>query len=642
MKSKSVLFFLKSPFVWLLLILATNHDYATAQDCTTPIDQSSFMANADDDGVTRYFDADIFLWPNGDLIGGHGYWFGTSDFCESELVSRVSTNNGATDWPGPGATIFNYSHPAFIPTSPGQVTYGVHSPSFLISADKTKMHMFFLVKSKGTDCLNFECEVELGQSCFNFENRIFQSEIELSGDYDPQNWSSPVEISEAITGYNIMNNARAIRLSNGIIALAVTVSEEINTSPTNFRSYLLYSADEGQTWSRTAEVSISDDLASTGSMRRGFLEPDIVEIIENGIQKVMMVMRVNNPQVRYNTIPIYNLSGDWELPPLSTFPPSGDFPDVAHNSPVSIERINCNDDLLIIFNEKTNEPTGTSNGDRNRLVSMVSSDEGQTWSQFNVIESNSNPISAYSYVSITQQNNKILLSYYRRNITGNYSTFYRRKSISSFYDTDNPLVYDCYYDENCIDLTACQEEEDYGFIFLQHEDESEINYQWSFPLGSSAIEINNGKGVVNASEGLYTVTMTNSNGFHEIRTFDILADCCNSCAPPRNLDCNYDEGSVTLEWDHVQEDVEYILQIYPNSSACCSGVESPVPLPIYPEGNSYSFPLEDFTCFSWQVSTICKDGVSESEPSTLMCFVHGECFPAGGHHHNLENQINKR
>lgn len=415
---------------------------SNAQSCcsTAPVSQFSFLANADVEMVDRYFDADVFVWPNGDLIGGHGFWVGLNDFCESKLMTRVSTDGGMT-WAPPGSTVFDKTHPAFVPASPTQETYGLHSPSFLKSADGTKLHVFFLVKSRNVTCNTaVTCPTFATTGCTPFENRVFRSEISLSGTYNAANWSAPVEVTSTIPGYNIMNNARAIRLSNGTIALAVTVSQTINSSltTTNFRSYVAYSADEGLTWSRTGEVSVTNSQAN-GGLDRGFMEPEIVEINNGGVQKILMVMRVNNPNPRYNTIPINSLSGPWDFANGSAniplFPPAGSFPNVANNSPVSLERIPCSGDLLLIFNEETNAQSNSRS--RNKLMSMISTDEGQTWGQKRDLEVYPNspaPIIDNSYVSITMEGDKALLTYYQKGVSGKYSTGFRAKSISEFYD----------------------------------------------------------------------------------------------------------------------------------------------------------------------------------------------------------------
>ncbi|MEO0581792.1 MAG: hypothetical protein AAF135_06195 [Bacteroidota bacterium] len=42
------------------------------------------------------------------------------------------------------------------------------------------------------------------------------------------NWSTPVWVDNDQVGYNVINNARAIRLSNGVIALAIEISPKID------------------------------------------------------------------------------------------------------------------------------------------------------------------------------------------------------------------------------------------------------------------------------------------------------------------------------------------------------------------------------------------------------------------------------
>jgi len=260
---------------------------------------------------------------------------------------------------------------------------------------------FFLVKYRfsapGQTCPG-GCTKDFGPC--RYENRIYRSEISLSGYYDPANWSTPVWVGNGQVGYNVINNARAIRLSNGMIALAIAISPTINrfNCATNFRSYVSFSSDEGLTWDNTQEIETTIGVCRNQTFERGFMEPEIVEITHNGAQKILIVMRTATTSPYYNRIPINNLLGNWELPFLTPFPDATsnpNFPLVASNSPVSIERIPCTGHLLMILNESTNDR------DRDKLRTMISTDEGQTWGQLKSLRFATTPLLGHSYASIT-------------------------------------------------------------------------------------------------------------------------------------------------------------------------------------------------------------------------------------------------
>ena len=172
------------------------------------------------------------------------------------------------------------------------------------------------------------------------------------------------------------------------------------------------------------------------------------------------------------------------------------------------------------------------------------------------------------------------------------------------------------------DLTACAEEGDYGFIAI----ECEVDFEWQLPAGSTALIYTSEKHsvVVNASEGVYTVTMTDAQGCLEERTFEIVADCCpaSPCelTAPTNLGCERNAlGGYRLTWDNVAGASGYIVTFVPNGEQgnCCFG----------PPGTEVTYqvvkPFVDLTtipfCAAWSVTAICSEGVL-SEPSEFVCF----------------------
>ena len=177
------------------------------------------------------------------------------------------------------------------------------------------------------------------------------------------------------------------------------------------------------------------------------------------------------------------------------------------------------------------------------------------------------------------------------------------------------------------DLTACADEENFGFIHFDCEDD--LEFEWDFPQGSTALETCGGATILQASEGTYTVTITdesNSNSQCEsVETFEITSDCCIACRAPTGLDCktsNQINQFVRLGWDEVFNATDYEITIVTDSSQpnfCgCSGVTNTTA--TFNTGGIpyYDYLINPFSCFSWTVKAICEDGVSES--SSIMCY----------------------
>ncbi len=163
------------------------------------------------------------------------------------------------------------------------------------------------------------------------------------------------------------------------------------------------------------------------------------------------------------------------------------------------------------------------------------------------------------------------------------------------------------------DLTACQEEGDYGFIFIQCAE----SFEWTLPANSQAIELTNGinSAILNAGEGLYTVTVTDAEGCTEVLSYEVVADCCDpkpSCeaSVPENLRCETKNGTQTrLVWDPVPGATGYAITIEVNAPKCCpNGVPYTINTPsILDNYYNISSTLQG-ECFLWSVAAFCKDG----------------------------------
>ncbi len=218
---------------------------------------------------------------------------------------------------------------------------------------------------------------------------------------------------------------------------------------------------------------------------------------------------------------------------------------------------------------------------------------------------------------------------------------------------DNIILESMEGDFSCLertDPTACADEEDYGYIHLECVGDG-LEYEWSFPDDSDAFVVSceNSLSVLNAGEGLYSVTITDENDCIEIKEFEIEQVCCDDilCGvdAPINLDCDNTLGAVLLSWDPISGADHYEIQIDINDPTSCG-------CPISPNGNisildetgipQYLYETDiSNACFAWRVRAVCANGI-ESPDSEIMCFGHFKCEPAegfggGGHERGLEN-----
>jgi len=153
-------------------------------------------------------------------------------------------------------------------------------------------------------------------------------------------------------------------------------------------------------------------------------------------------------------------------------------------------------------------------------------------------------------------------------------------------------------------LSACSEENTYGYIHLKCP--AANSYTWDLPNNSDAFEIsgNGSSTILNAGEGVYSVTITDGNGCSEVKTYEIEEDCCEEdCGAPTGLDCSGFGTFAQLSWNAVPGATSYYVTINPNSS-CCGGNAS----------TNIIYPLTLGTTQTGPVT------------SSSRCYKDGECF----------------
>jgi photosystem II stability/assembly factor-like uncharacterized protein len=206
-------------------------------------------------------------------------------------------------------------------------------------------------------------------------------------------------------GYFVVNNDRIVRLSDG--RLVVPAAYHRNKSPSeqtilyDSRSTAMFflSDDEGRTW---REGKGRCDLPFHRYSSAGLQEPGVIELT-NG---VLWAWARTDLCYQYEMFS-FDRGETWTTPQPSRF--------TSPCSPMSVKRIPQTGNLLAIWNPVPNyngrsEFSGTVwHGGRNPLVLAVSKDDGSTWADYRIVESQEDH--GYCYTAIHFLEDSVLLGY---------------------------------------------------------------------------------------------------------------------------------------------------------------------------------------------------------------------------------------
>ena len=206
------------------------------------------------------------------------------------------------------------------------------------------------------------------------------------------------------TGYFVMNNDRAIRLSTGRILLPAaehvpTFGKDEKLSMSSATATCFFSDDDGVTWQENAAPLMLSGIRS----RSGLQEPGLIEL-QNG---VIYGWARTDLCMQYEF-----LSFDRGL----TFTPAVPSGFTSPLSPLSMKRL-PDRRLMAIWNPIPEYQTRRSvpnTGGRSPLVYAFSSDDGLTWSEPAVLEND--PNAGYCYTAIFVTESALLLSYCAGNV----------------------------------------------------------------------------------------------------------------------------------------------------------------------------------------------------------------------------------
>jgi len=302
----------------------------------------------------RNSEADIIELKNGKFLLAYTEFdkeYG--DNSPARIVGRFSSDQGRT-----------WGDSFVLQENTGKIN--VMSPS-LLRLSSGEILLFYLEKNSPTDC-----------------------KLYLKKSFDEaENWSASILITPE-KGYYVMNNDRAIELTDGMILAPVSVSLDSLKEP--FISTVYYSEDKGENWRRSnTEIKLP---------KKGAMEPALVEL-KTG--KIMMFIRTQLGKI-YVAFSEDKGKTWTKAVPLEGFK--------SPEAPCAVKRIPWSNDLILVWNDNFNE-NHPHYGIRSPLRVAISEDEGKTWRWLFDLENDSKY--EHSYPSITFFKDFIIFTYYEQN-----------------------------------------------------------------------------------------------------------------------------------------------------------------------------------------------------------------------------------
>ncbi|MDZ7619028.1 MAG: sialidase family protein, partial [Patescibacteria group bacterium] len=306
------------------------------------------------EGNPRNSEGDFIALKDGRILFVYSHFTGGgSDHAAAHLAGRYSSDGGRT-WTKEDVVI--------VPREGG---FNVMSVSLLRLQDG-RIALFYLRKNSLVDC---------------------RPMMRVSRD-EGQTWSEPVLCIDEV-GYNVLNNDRAVQLSNGRIILPVALHNTPAQDKFDGRGIISchFSDDQGRTWRQSKTVQQGDKLT--------LQEPGLVQLKDG---RLMMFCRTTHGSqyVSYST--------DWG-DTWSPFEPSNI---ISPCSPATIERIPSTGDLLLVWNDHA-RIDDSLRGKRTPLNVAISTDEGQTWKNVKTLEDDRN--GWYCYIAADVVGDHVLLGH---------------------------------------------------------------------------------------------------------------------------------------------------------------------------------------------------------------------------------------
>ena len=252
------------------------------------------------EGNPRNSEGDFIRLESGDILYIYTSYNGTSgdDHASARLVSRVSRNYGAT-WSEQDELVLE-----------NEGRLNVMSVSLLRLRDHS-IALFYLVKESAGDCRPY-----------------------LRYSYDEgKSWTERVEILHE-PSYNVVNNSRAVLLTEGRIVLPVARHAYRGGDVYNYDStatlFCLISDDWGRHWTQSENVPNAQNIM--------YQEPGVVELADG-----RLLMTIRNASGRQYFAYSDDRGATWSDSEPSIL--------VSPASPATIKRVPGSDNLIAVWNE---------------------------------------------------------------------------------------------------------------------------------------------------------------------------------------------------------------------------------------------------------------------------------------------------
>ncbi len=306
--------------------------------------------------------------------GGNGF----HDECSADIAFIYSDDDGET-----------WSEPAIIFAAESHGTANIMSVS-LQRLNSGDIGIFYLIKHGFHD------------------TRLVMRRSKDEG----KSWSDAAYCINRL-GFNVVNNDRVIKLSNGRLMFpAAHHGVRVQPGHPSFPyavNYFYYSDDDGTTWfENDCAVSLNSPHTKTGLQ-----EPGVLELAPGFLW--CWARTDMGRQYEYFS---RDFGFTWSNPEPCFF--------TSPCSPLSIKRIPGTDKLLAVWNPISNYATIKTDipgSNRKRLVYAVSSDNGAAWGEPVMLEDDDN--SGYCYTAIHFHKDYVLLAYCAGDDVKDYSILSR-------------------------------------------------------------------------------------------------------------------------------------------------------------------------------------------------------------------------
>ncbi|TFG70121.1 MAG: exo-alpha-sialidase [Anaerolineales bacterium] len=311
-------------------------------------------------GNPRNSEGDFVEFRDGRLMFAYTHFTGgDADHATAYIASRFS-NDGGLKWTADDVILV-----------PNEGAQNVMSVSLLRLQNDT-IALFYVVKNSIEDCI---------------------PHMRISAD-EGMSWSNTSACITDHPGYYVLNNDRVVQLRSGRLVMPVALHNQPGWEKPDWQGTIMsyLSDDNGASWCRSQ--SVQKGYNAQGN-RIAVQEPGVVELRDG---RLLMFCRTDDgcQYMSYSC----DRGESW-----TTLQPSNIISPV---SPSSIKRAPTTGDLLMVWNNHRDIGSNLQ-GKRTPLSVAISRDEGKTWENEKVLESN--PYGWYCYTAIHFSGDFVFLAY---------------------------------------------------------------------------------------------------------------------------------------------------------------------------------------------------------------------------------------